>query len=146
MHTFLADCWLAFLGEPCQRLTPPTYWFIRGDLEPPCHMLPQMGTSPQAIQALWQQAWAIMDAKEKGEKELCQRPRRHKLCVCTFTSMDYRPMSMHVCSVWMCSMDWSYNIQYNGIKIPYCRFLNGHRLMSVTVYWLAAVMPIRAWS
>lgn len=86
-----AGCWVAFLGQPRQRLSPPAYWFIRGDLEPPCHMLPQMGTSPQAIQALWQQAWAIMAAREKGEKELRQRPRQ---CVCTFTYMDYRAMSM----------------------------------------------------
>lgn len=75
-------CISGVFGQPCQRLIPPTYWFIRGDLEPPCHMLPQMGTSPQAIQALWQQVWAIMDAKE-NRKRLCQAPRQHKLYMCT---------------------------------------------------------------
>lgn len=72
-----------FLDDPHHRLSPPTYWFIRGDLEPRCHMLPQMGNFPQAIQAPWQQAWATMDAKGKREKELCQAPGQHRLRVCS---------------------------------------------------------------
>lgn len=92
MHTFLPGRRVAFLGRPSQRLSLPTYWFIRGDLEPLCHMLPQMGTSPQAIQALWQQAWTIMDAKGKRQKELCQPPRQHKFSVraSICTCMDYK--------------------------------------------------------
>lgn len=92
MHTFLPGRRVAFLGRPSQRLSLPTYWFIRGDLEPLCHMLPQMGTSPQAIQALWQQAWTIMDAKGKRQKELCQPPRQHTFSVraSICTCMDYK--------------------------------------------------------
>lgn len=97
MHTFLPGCRVAFLGRPRQRLSPPTYWFIRGDLEPPCHMLPQMGTSPQAIQALWQQAWNIMDAKGKRERALSAPQTTQTLCVrihiCTY--VDYKAF---VCS------------------------------------------------
>lgn len=103
MHTFLPGCRVAFLGRPRQRLSPPTYWFIRGDLEPPCHMLPQMGTSPQAIQAHWQQAWNIMDAKGKREKELCQPPRQHKLCVCAFTYAHMwiiKPLRLYYVHAW----------------------------------------------
>lgn len=81
MHTFLLVCRITVLGWPHQRLSPPTYWFIRGDLEPRCHMLPQMGNFPQAIQAPWQQAWTIMDAKGEREKELCQPPGKHRLRV-----------------------------------------------------------------
>lgn len=97
MHTFLPGRRVAFLGRPSQRLSLPTYWFIRGDLEPLCHMLPQMGTSPQAIQALWQQAWTIMDAKGKRQKELCQPPRQHKFSVraSICTCMDYSPLLLH---------------------------------------------------
>lgn len=73
---FSSGCTVVFLGRPRQRLSPPTYWFIREDLEPPCHMLPQMGTSPQALQALWQQAWIIIDAK--GKRAL-SAPRQHEL-------------------------------------------------------------------
>lgn len=87
---FSSGCTVVFLGRPRQRLSPPTYWFIREDLEPPCHMLPQMGTSPQALQALWQQAWIIIDAKGKTEKELCQPPDNTSSC----------PHShMHICEL-----------------------------------------------
>lgn len=90
MHTFLLVCRITVLGWPQQRLSPPTYWFIRGDLEPHCHMLSQMGNFPQAIQAPWQQAWTIMDAKGKRERKSFVSPQDNTGCV-----------YVHICGLWI---------------------------------------------
>lgn len=100
MHTFLPGRRVAFLGRPSQRLSLPTYWFIRGDLEPLCHMLPQMGTSPQAIQALWQQAWTIMDAKGKRQNRALSAPQTAQIqCACIHMHM-YGLQVLCFCTGW----------------------------------------------
>lgn len=102
MHTFLLVCRITVLGWPHQRLSPPTYWFIRGDLEPRCHMLPQMGNFPQAIQAPWQQAWTIMDAKDRERERALSGPRTTQ-AACTFTYVDYRSCALYA-GAWFCMM------------------------------------------
>lgn len=145
MHTFLPVCKVAFLGQPHQRLSPPTYWFIRGDLEPPCHMLPQMGTSPQAIQALWQQAWTIMDAKEKREKELCQPPRRHRFCVFTYAHMWiikplllYVHVWIYVISVWLCASSHIHVLVYLGC---YWSSVGAEIGLHLYIHWMQLCLP-----
>lgn len=134
MHTFLPGCIVACLGQPRQRLSPPTYWFIRGDLKPPCHMLPQMGTYPQALQALWQQAWIITDAKEKTEKELCQLPdNTNSVCIQTWTYIDFKAFFCF-CLVWpwgpQCFCTFMYAADMCGMSPAPCR----HMLLAASEY------------
>lgn len=92
-------------------------------------MLPQMGTSPQAIQALWQQAWAIMDAKGKERERALSAPqttRTLRVCVHICTYVGYKACAV-LCEmfsfVWFCGClcaayaMWVYNVSCTCIFI-----------------------------
>lgn len=101
MHTFLPERRVVFAGRPRQRLSPPTYWFIRGDLEPPCHMLPQMGTSLRQYKLSDSRPGPQWMPKER-EKELCQPPRQHKLCACVVTYAHMWIIRLLYVHAWSC--------------------------------------------